>query len=62
MKKNAADEILEKEQKEAKGLAEGRRRFNLDLVPVPLQTLCKVEEGSADMFVLHDLGEDHFAS
>ena len=60
MKKGAADDIAEKTEKESKALSEGRRRFNPDLVPVPLGTLCRVEEGSADMFVLHNLGTLHW--
>eukprot|EP00596_Hydrurales_sp_CCMP1899_P002356 CAMPEP_0119054874 /NCGR_PEP_ID=MMETSP1177-20130426/75366_1 /TAXON_ID=2985 /ORGANISM="Ochromonas sp, Strain CCMP1899" /LENGTH=266 /DNA_ID=CAMNT_0007035271 /DNA_START=703 /DNA_END=1504 /DNA_ORIENTATION=+ len=56
-KKSQLEEEKERKAIDMKALSQGRRRFNPDLVPVPLMTLCRVEEGSPDMFILHEMGD-----
>ena len=55
-KKAAAEDLIKSKQREAKALMQGRRRLNLDLIPVPLRTLGRVQEGCSDLFLLHDIG------
>ena len=57
-KKSATQKAAEKRAEILKAVNEGRRRFNMELVPVPIMTLGRVQDGSPDLFVLHDLPED----